>query len=116
QTVGPLLEHHPDFPERTNVEFVSFLAERDAQGSPLLYQRTWERGSGETLACGSGACAVAVAAHLGGHTPVQQTIRLRGGDLLLAYDPAAQRSGQAAVFMSGPGRLVFQGTYRSSRP
>lgn len=93
-TIGPLLERHSLFPERANIEFVSRLPDED--GIPVLRQRTWERGSGETQACGTGASAVMVAARLTGAITGNQTrIRLNGGDLLIQWD------GHAEVFMTG---------------
>ncbi len=83
---GPRLEHHPWFPERTNVEVWRPLADGSVE------MRVWERGVGETRACGTGACAVAVAAVLDGvaHSPV--TVRLPGGDLEIAVGAATSRS------------------------
>ncbi len=101
--LGPAFECHPVFPQRTNVEFVQVLA-RDA-----LRQRTWERGVGETLACGTGACAVAVAAHLGGHAERDVLVHLRGGDLNVRWD---EREG---VLMTGPAVDVFDGTWPSDQ-
>ena len=99
---GPLLEHHPAFPERVNVSFVHL----DATGE--LLQRTWERGSGETLACGSGAAAARVAmGHLLGLPGSQELIvRLPGGSLTLRQAPDAR------VLLGGPARLVFEGQTR----
>lgn len=103
EVLGPLLEHHPAFPERTNVEFVS----KDPN-LPGLYQRTFERGSGETLSCGSGACAVHVAAVLTGRAERRGKIRVRGGVLELEWNgDVANPSG---VLMRGPARVAFTGT------
>ena len=97
-TLGPQIEHHPAFPQRTNVEFVA------VRGRDALEQRTWERGAGETLACGSGACAAAVAAILAGKTERSVALRLRGGDLQVSWpDPAGP------VFLRGPAAHVFDG-------
>lgn len=98
--VGRAIETAPCFPRGTNVEFVA----RETDGK--LFQRTWERGSGETLACGSGACAVAVAAAARGLAADKDAIsvRLRGGELLLAVGPS--------VTMAGPVRHVFDGRFR----
>ncbi len=102
-TVGPRLEHHPRFPRRTNVEFVARLA--DEAGLPVLRQRTWERGSGETQACGTGACATLVAAVLTGVIPGREaTIRLNGGDLHVRW---ARDDGP--VVLTGPAVAVFSG-------
>ena len=98
--LGPLVERHPYFPERTNVEFVEVRSET------RLIQRTWERGSGETLACGSGACAVLVAAHLTGRAAREATVTLLGGDLRIAWDEASN-----TVYKTGPATNVFTGTY-----
>jgi diaminopimelate epimerase len=99
-TVGPQIETHPAFPQRTNVEFVQVLAPN------RLKQRTWERGAGETLACGSGACAVAVAAVLTGRTERAVTIELLGGELDLVW-----RESDGHVVMTGPAVEVFTGQW-----
>jgi diaminopimelate epimerase len=98
ERIGPKLEHHPAFPQRTNVEFVAVRSRRE------LVQRTWERGSGETLACGSGACAVGVAAILTGRTDRELDIRLRGGTLHIRWP-----SDDSTLWMSGPAASVFEG-------
>ena len=97
-TLGPLLERHPAFPEGTNVEFA------EVAGDGVLRQRTWERGVGETLACGTGACAVAVAAQLQGLAGERVQVELRGGRLELAWSPGG------GVRMTGPAREVAHGT------
>jgi len=97
-TLGPRIEHHPAFPNRVNVEFVQVLW-RDR-----VRQRTWERGTGETLACGSGACAVGVACMLRGATEREITIELRGGELRIAWP-----TDDAGVLMTGPATEVFAG-------
>ncbi|MGQ0613280.1 MAG: diaminopimelate epimerase [Planctomycetaceae bacterium] len=96
---GPLLERHAAFPNRTNVEFVQVL------GRNRVRQRTWERGSGETQACGTGACAVCVAGILTGRTDSPLTSLLLGGELELAWD------GDGAVLMTGPAVEVFSGDW-----
>ncbi|MCG8324167.1 MAG: diaminopimelate epimerase, partial [Thiotrichales bacterium] len=96
---GPAIEHHPAFPNRVNVEFVELVDRAH------LRQRTFERGTGETLACGSGACAVAVASMLRGIVDREVRIELRGGDLHIAWE-----GGDASVFMTGPAATVFTGT------
>ncbi|HXZ86197.1 MAG TPA: diaminopimelate epimerase [Myxococcota bacterium] len=98
ERLGPRIEHHPLFPERVNVEFVARASERE------LVQRTWERGSGETLACGSGACAAAVAGVLSGRSSRDVAVRLRGGVLRIRW-PADD----APVIMTGPAAHVFDG-------
>ena len=99
-TLGPEVERHPAFPERTNVEFVEVLA-RDR-----VRQRTWERGAGETLACGSGACAVVVAGVLTGRTDRRVTVELLGGELLVGW-----RETDGHVVMTGPAIEVFRGEW-----
>lgn len=100
--LGGLLERHPAFPERANVEFV---APRPEGG---WYQRTFERGSGETLACGSGACAVLVATVLARNGPRSSAIRLRGGILEVEW----RGTGLAGdVWLRGPARRVFDGRF-----
>ncbi len=99
EKLGPAIEKHPDFPSRTNVEFVRRL------GPDRLQQRTWERGSGETYACGSGACAVA-AAHLRSGTV---TVELRGGALEI------ERTADGRMLMTGPATEVFSGDWPTSR-
>lgn len=101
--VGPVVEHHPDFPERVNFEIVNALA------PDHLKMRVWERGVGETMACGSGACAVLVAARLRGLADALATVSLPGGDLQIAWDgPEA-----ASVYMTGPAEFAFEGAIPS---
>jgi diaminopimelate epimerase len=103
--VGSALERHADFPRRTNVEFVARLP--DEAGLPVLRQRTWERGSGETQACGTGACATVVAAILDQRIPGREAIvRLNGGNLHVAW-PADGGS----VRMTGGAVTVFEGVW-----
>ena len=97
---GPRFEHHPAFPEGVNTEFVQVL---DAQ---TFSMRVWERGSGETLACGTGASAVAVACHLTGRTERRVTGHLRGGSLELEWNEADNQ-----VYMTGPAVEVFNGEW-----
>lgn len=99
EKVGPDFEHHPFFPRRTNTEFVNIIDRR------TLRMRVWERGAGETMACGTGACATAVAAILNGITEREVTIRLNGGDLLIAWDNETNH-----VFMTGGATTVFTGS------
>ncbi len=100
EKTGPEFEEAPCFPDRVNTEFVKIIDDH------TLQMRVWERGSGETLACGTGACAVAVAAILNGHvsadTPV--TVKLLGGDLTILWD-----RGENQVYMTGPATEVFRG-------
>jgi diaminopimelate epimerase len=96
---GPLLEHHPQFPQRTNVEWVERLNQRE------IRQRTWERGSGETLACGTGACAATVASVLNGKTDRCVTVHLLGGDLEIEW------TADEHVYMTGPAVEVYRGEW-----
>lgn len=99
--IGPAIESHSLFPERVNVEFVQ------TQPDGSLKMRVWERGSGETMACGTGACATAVAAMLKDRTPQRTaTVHLRGGDLIIEWNPDNNR-----VYMTGPAALVFEGEW-----
>jgi diaminopimelate epimerase len=95
---GPLIEHHRRFPRRVNAGFMQVL---DRQAIRL---RVWERGAGETLACGSGACAAAVAGILRGALDSPVTVHARGGELRIAWAGAGR-----AVLMSGPAQAVFEG-------
>lgn len=95
--IGPRIENHPLFPRRTNVEFVSVLSDTE------LRQRTWERGAGETLACGTGAAAVTVAAALSGRTGRKVKNHLRGGLLELEWTE------ENTIFLTGPAVEVFSG-------
>ena len=96
---GPLIENHALFPRRVNVEFVQILSQNE------VIQRTWERGSGETWACGTGASAVAAIGKTLGLTGERLTIHLTGGDLLLEYD------GTGSVKMTGNAVEVFRGEW-----
>jgi diaminopimelate epimerase len=100
ERLGPLLENHPGFPNRVNVEFVT------AVDRGRIRQRTWERGTGETLACGSGACAVAVVSMLRGVVDRSVQIELRGGELAITWE-----RDDAHVLMTGPAEEVFQGSF-----
>ena len=99
--IGPRFEHDPLFPQGVNTEFIQVL------DGHTLKMRVWERGSGETMACGTGACASAVAAVLCGYCPMGEDIlvRLRGGDLTIRYE-------QDRVWMTGEAVTVFEGTVR----
>lgn len=98
ESIGPLFEKHELFPEGVNTEFVNILDREH------LRMRVWERGSGETLACGTGACAVAVASYLNGFTGRKVDVELMGGHLEIVYDAATNH-----VFMTGPATEVFSG-------
>jgi diaminopimelate epimerase len=96
---GPLLEHHQQFPQRTNVEWIEWLNRQE------IRQRTWERGSGETLACGTGACAAIVASVLNGKTDHAVTVHLLGGDLEIEW------ADDQHVYMTGPAVEAFRGDW-----
>jgi len=98
---GPLLEKAPQFPKKTNVEFVRVIDRETVE------MRVWERGTGETLACGTGACASAVACVLNGLTSPSVDVHLLGGTLRVEWDQTSN-----TVFMTGPAREVFTGLYR----
>lgn len=100
-TLGPALETAPEFPNKTNVEF----ARVDSPGRVTM--RVWERGSGETLACGTGACAVAVASRLTRGTEEEVTISLPGGDLEVAWSGSLEK--ESPVYLTGPALRVFDG-------
>jgi diaminopimelate epimerase len=99
-TVGPAFEHHPLFPNSVNTEFVQVLA------ADSLRMRVWERGSGETQACGTGACAALAAAALCSLTDRRATVHLLGGDLDIEWDPYNDH-----LFMTGPAAIVFEGEW-----
>ncbi len=98
ETIGPKFENNSCFPDRVNTEFIKVLDRQNVQ------MRVWERGSGETWACGTGACAVAVACILNGYTDREVTVHLRGGDLTILWDEDSQD-----VYMTGPATTVFDG-------
>jgi len=98
ERIGPLFEHHAKFPNRVNTEFVEVLDREHC------FMRVWERGTGETLACGTGCCATVVACVLNGLTSEQVTVKLLGGELLIEWD--RQRN---LVYMTGPAVTVFEG-------
>jgi len=98
--IGPKLEIHQAFPNKTNVEFVK-VVDRDT-----LEMRVWERGTGETLACGTGACATLVAAVLNDKSNRKAAVNLLGGQLMIEWDEATNH-----VFMSGPAVTVFEGVW-----
>ena len=98
EKIGPKFENHERFPKRINTEFVRCIDRHTVE------MRVWERGSGETLACGTGACAVAVSSILNNLTDTQVTVKLLGGDLQIEWDKEKDR-----VFMTGPAKVVFDG-------
>ena len=100
ETIGKQFEHHQIFPESVNTEFVEVINDH------YLKMRVWERGSGETMACGTGACAVAVASILNGLVDRDQpvTVKLLGGDLNIFWDENDDQ-----VYMTGPATTVFDG-------
>ncbi len=95
---GPMIETHPMFPKKINVEFIEVLSRRE------IRMRVWERGAGETMACGTGASAVAVAASIKGLTERNVTVHLLGGDLSIEW------ASDNHVYMTGPAVEVFEGT------
>ncbi len=97
EKIGPQIENHPSFPQRTNVEFVEVLNKNE------IKMRVWERGAGETLACGTGACASAVASILNDKVSRKVTVHLLGGDLFIEW------LGDNKVYMTGPAEEVFEG-------
>lgn len=99
EKMGPSFEHHPLFPNRVNTEFIRVIDDH------TLQMRVWERGSGETFACGTGACAAAVASVLNGYCKREQEIliHLRGGDLRIIYH------NDESVTMIGPATFIFEG-------
>jgi len=100
ENIGPALECHPMWRDRANIEFASILSPSE------IKMRVWERGSGETMACGTGACATVVAAVLNGLTGRTVTVHLRGGDLTIEWRPDDNH-----VYMTGGATTVFEGTY-----
>lgn len=98
EKIGPKFEQHERFPRRVNTEFARVLDRRTVE------MRVWERGSGETLACGTGACAVAVACILNELTEDEVTVKLLGGDLKIQWNREKNK-----VYMTGPAEIVFEG-------
>ncbi len=98
EEIGPMFENHERFPKRVNTEFIQILNRNEVN------MRVWERGSGETLACGTGACASAVACVLNGLTEDEITLHLLGGDLSVCWDQE-----ENLVYMTGPATVVFDG-------
>lgn len=104
EKTGPLFENHEYFPNRVNAEFVKVIDRKHVQ------MRVWERGSGETRACGTGACAVAVACILNGLTEEEVTVTLPGGDLQIQWDRK-----EDIVYMTGPAEVVFEGEWNHQK-
>ncbi|MCR5737328.1 MAG: diaminopimelate epimerase [Eubacterium sp.] len=100
EKIGPMFETNEIFPDRVNTEFIQVLDRNTVK------MRVWERGSGETFACGTGACASVVAAVLNGKTENKVTVKLLGGDLFIEYNEE-----ENTVYMTGPARIVFTGEY-----
>lgn len=100
---GPVIENHPLFPKRINVEFVRVMGGLNGTAGEIQV-RVWERGAGETLACGTGACAAAVAAYINGLADRKVTIHLSGGDLLIHWSDKDNH-----VYMTGPAVEVYNG-------
>jgi len=98
EAIGPYFENHERFPRRTNTEFV------EVTDRAHVSMRVWERGTGETLACGTGCCATAVACVLNGRTDRHVTVRVLGGEVIIDWD---EKTGH--VFMTGPAEFVFDG-------
>ena len=98
EKIGPYFENHERFPNRTNTEFIRIIDEHTVE------MRVWERGTGETLACGTGACATVVACVLNGLTKEEVTVKLLGGDLQIKWDRE-----ENLVYMTGPAEIVFEG-------
>lgn len=100
EQIGPYFENHERFPKRINTEFVKVLDKKTVQ------MRVWERGTGETLACGTGCCATVVACILNGLTDEKVTVKLLGGEIEIKWDREAN-----LVYMTGPAVTVFEGEY-----
>lgn len=98
EAIGPKFENHPMFPNRTNTEFVKVIDENTVE------MRVWERGTGETLACGTGCCATAVACVLNNKTQDKVLVKVLGGEILVEWDKENNE-----VYMTGPGEFVFEG-------
>ena len=99
EAVGPLFENHKLFPNRTNTEFVTIDDKNN------VHMRVWERGTGETLACGTGCCATTVACILNGLTDTEVTVHVLGGDIKCSWD----KNPESPVIMEGPATTVFEG-------
>ena len=104
ERIGSLFEHHPAFPERCNIEFAQVIENGRMSFGTEIRVRVWERGSGETMGCGSGACAVGVAAAITGRAGRQSAIVMDGGTLLTEWTRANDH-----VYLTGPAVTVFEG-------
>lgn len=104
EKIGSLFENHERFPNRINTEFVKVLDKNTVE------MRVWERGSAETLACGTGACAAAVACVLNGLTETEVTVKLLGGNLFIQWDRENNK-----VYMTGPAEVVFDGVWEPKK-
>ncbi len=100
ENIGRMFENNMIFPEQVNTEFIQVVSRN------MIKMRVWERGSGETLACGTGACASVVACVLNGKTDDKVTVKLLGGDLFIEYDKEAN-----TVYMTGPAKITFTGEF-----
>ena len=98
ESIGPKFENHQMFPNRTNAEFVKIIDDETVE------MRVWERGTGETLACGTGCCATAVACILNGKTKNKVLVKVLGGEILVEWDREKNE-----IYMTGPGEFVFEG-------
>lgn len=105
QKIGPLFENHTLFPKRINAEFVEVISRKEVR------MRVWERGSGETMACGTGACATAVACALNGLTERKITVKLAGGDLIIDWADPQKSQTNGTVYMIGTATHVLDGEY-----
>ncbi len=99
--IGPELETNPIWPDRANIEFVKIINRNE------ISMRVWERGSGETMACGTGACATVVASVINGMTDREATVHLKGGDLRIEWNKADNH-----IYMTGAAETVFEGSYK----
>ena len=99
EEIGPYFENHERFPKRTNTEFVKIIDKKNVR------MRVWERGTGETLACGTGCCATTVACILNGLTDDEITVHVLGGDIIVKWDRESNH-----IFMTGPAKIVFEGS------
>ena len=104
EKLGPMFEHHPMFPDRVNTEFIQVVDDH------TIKMRVWERGAGETLACGTGACASAYASYLNKKTGKKVLVHLLGGDIQIEYDEEKH-----TIFMKGPATKVFDGEKKKKK-